>query len=62
MLNLHFTTLEFITDVMVLDVDVFCTTMVDGILRHLDAGLVVFENLQSSADLFDAARILISSR
>ena len=50
-LKLHFTTLDFITDVMALDVNVICTTMVDGILRHLDAGLVVFENLQSRCRL-----------
>ena len=33
----HFATLDLITDVMVLDVDVLRSTMIDGILRHLDA-------------------------
>ena len=42
MLELHFTALDLITDVMVLDVNVFDSTMIYWILRHLDIGLVVF--------------------
>ena len=45
-LQLDFAALDFITDVMVLDVDVLGSTVVHRVLRHLDARLVVFENLQ----------------
>ena len=45
-LELHFTTLDFITDVMILDVNVLGTTMVDRVPRHLDAGLVVFHDVE----------------
>ena len=41
-LELHFTALDLITDVMVLDVNVLGTSMIHRILRHLDARLVVF--------------------
>ena len=36
--------LDLITDVMVLDVDVFSSTMIHRVLRHLDSRLVVFAN------------------
>ena len=45
-LDLYQSALDFITDVVVLDVDVLGTTMVDWVLGHLDAGLVVFEDDQ----------------
>ena len=41
-LNLDFTALDLITNVVVLDVDVLGASMVDRVLGHLDAGLVVF--------------------
>ena len=41
-LKLDFTTLDFIADVMVLDVDMLGAAMVYRILRHLDARLIVF--------------------
>ena len=40
--KLNFAALHFITNVVVLDVDVFGAAVVDRILRHLDARLVVF--------------------
>ena len=45
-LQLDFATLDFITDMMVLNVNVLGTTMVDGIFRHLDARLVIFDDLE----------------
>ena len=41
-LELDLTTLDFITDVVILDVDVLGAAVVDRILRHLDARLIVF--------------------
>ena len=41
-LELNFTALDLITDVMVLDVDMLGAAMVNGVLRHLDARLIVF--------------------
>ena len=35
--KVHFATLDFVTDVMILDINVLCTAVVDRILRHLDA-------------------------
>ena len=43
-LELDFTSLDLITDVMVLDVDMLRSTMVHRILRHLDTRLIVFDN------------------
>ena len=43
-LELYFTALDLITDVMILDVDVLGTSMIYGVLRHLDARLVVLED------------------
>ena len=42
--ELHFTALDLITNVVVLDVNVLGTTMVHRILRLLDTRLVVFKD------------------
>ena len=44
LLELHFTALESIMDILVLDVDVLGSTMVDGFHRRLDTRLIVFGN------------------
>ena len=45
-LQLDFAALDFVTDVVIIDVDMFRTAMVDGVLRHLDAGLVVLAGMR----------------
>ena len=35
--KVHFATLDFVTDVMILDVIELCTAVIDRIIRHLDA-------------------------
>ena len=55
--KVHFATLDFVTNVMVLDVDVLCTAVVDRILSHLDARLIVFKDLSSGPDSLAASRI-----
>ena len=42
--SLHFTALDLITDVMVLDVDMLSAAVIDRILCHLDAWLVILLN------------------
>ena len=42
--ELHFTALDLITDVVVLDANVLGTAMVHRVVRHLDARLIVFGN------------------
>ena len=42
--SLHFTALDLITDVMVLDVDMLSAAVIDRILCHLDAWLVTLLN------------------
>ena len=44
LLELHFTALESIMDILVLDVDVLGSTMVDGFHRRLDTRLIVCGN------------------
>ena len=45
-LQLDITTLDFITNMMVLDVYVLGPTMVHRVFRHLDARLIVFHDLE----------------
>ena len=45
-LKLDFAALDLITDVVILYVDVFCAAVVDRILLHLDARLVVFTDYE----------------
>ena len=50
-LKLNLTTLDFIANVVVLDVDVLGPTMVHRILRHLDARLVILHDLELGSRL-----------
>ena len=42
--QLDLAALDFVTDVVILDVDMVRTSMVNGILCHLDSGLIVFND------------------
>lgn len=43
-LDLHLITLDLITDVMILDVDMFGVAVIDRVLRYLDPQLIVLTN------------------